>query len=126
MGSVFNAASSKDTFKAGVNMAFALFLVVLLLLGTLTYATFGSSLKPVVLTNIGREIDGGASAVVPQWFAQAINALLSVRCVQVLPVFQQPIIASCYNFLGRHGIDLTTSEELESELSLLKFAPRVF
>lgn len=121
---LYHSSRSKAAFQKGLVIGFMVFLLVALVLGAATYASFGASLHQVALKNIGFDTHHQPVPAVPQWLGPTCNIVLSARCVQVMPNFLGPILELVYGILKRCGLDLSIPYgNAESELSLLKSYP---
>jgi len=94
--SVYSDVASHDgaVYRAGMSRGFYMFLGLALLVSATAYATFGTALDPMALTNIGKGLQGGALHGFPSWIAVGCNVALAVRSLVVLPHFLAPVISS--------------------------------
>jgi len=120
---LYHSSNNKAAFQKGLGIGFMVFLLAALVLGVTTYASFGTSLEEVVLTNIGYDTHQQPVQNLPPWLAPVCNVVLSARCVQVMPNFLGPILSLIYGTLYRCGIDMSIPLDMESELSLLSSHP---
>merc|ERR1712032_166575 len=85
----------------------------------LAYLTFGTSIHPNVLTNIGLDFYG-QSMDFPAWIRTATNATLAFRFLFIMPAFMPPIFLIFDSMLECClRVDLSEALQLESVFQLL-------
>lgn len=89
---LYCASRSRESYRKGLGIGYSIFLAVALMLSTAAYATYGTSIKSVVLTNIGQDAHGMKLKNFPAELTVVCNVALSIRCIQVLPAFLNPVI----------------------------------
>jgi len=109
----------KRIYKKGVIMGFAIFVGCMLAFCIPCYVTFGTTIKPNVLTNIGLDALGNRTQF-PMWLGVATNAVLAFRFLFIIPCFMPCIFVALDAMAGKvFRMDLSDVSRLDSILVLL-------
>lgn len=118
---IYAGSQDPGSYRRGMQLGFLAFGVLAALLCAVAYATFGSALNPVALTNIGLDGDGRHFAGVPGVLRTTANTALALRSLTVMPVFMKPVLTSVGGAFGRLlRADVALPPGAESDLDLLK------
>jgi hypothetical protein len=110
---------SKRTYKKGIIMGFAIFLSSVMVFSISCYMTFGTTIKPNVLTNIGLNARGERTQF-PSWLGVATNAVLAFRFLFIIPCFMPCIFAALDAIAGKVlRVDLSDAANLDSIIAFL-------
>lgn len=102
--------NDRTIYKAGMTKGFVIFSCACLAYCIPLYMTFGSTIHPNSLTNIGLGIDGASSGF-PKWLRTAVNGVLALRILFIIPNFMPGLFALFDYFLlsifkqDLHGYD---------------------
>eukprot|EP00931_Biecheleriopsis_adriatica_P057048 TRINITY_DN33831_c0_g1_i1.p1 TRINITY_DN33831_c0_g1~~TRINITY_DN33831_c0_g1_i1.p1 ORF type:complete len:435 (-),score=63.44 TRINITY_DN33831_c0_g1_i1:60-1331(-) len=116
---VYATAGDFRTYRLGLAGGFGIFFLVAVVLSTVTYATFGNSVKPVATNNLGLDAYGESYPGFPLWLSTACTLGLAARAVIILPVFMQPVIRLAQNVFA-YACDSHTM--LPAQVTLLSAA----
>jgi len=119
-------AQDSRAYSAGIAIGYCIYALMILVLCAATYGTFGASLKPVALNNIGVDIHGHNTGKMPTWCAPACIFVLTAKLITVMPIFMKPVITTIQELLlSACSVDITNHTQ-GSEIGLLWDEPKRF